>query len=180
MNLTIPLSSIFRPVVNLFTATFNSPTPGVYDWAVAANTDQAVMTLTGHNLYYLALMNFSATVDEASYLENIATAPRVQFRSGQNKAALFGGSYPLAKFLTNNAIGAFFSSPQKSDTLTATFTGVLNQSASLISFPTITAALAMNVFEITDRKFIDEFHGISMDGLPVTSVTVPSEFDGRI
>ncbi len=180
MTLIIPRNSIFRPVVNTFLATFNSPTPGKYDWGVAANVDQAVMTLAGHNLYYLALMNFSATVDEGSFLQNISTAPRVQFRSGQNKSALFGGSYPLAKYLINNSIGAFFSSPQKSDTLTATFTGVLNQDATLISFPTITAVLAMNVFEITDQDFISEYHGRKKAGEPMPSVVIPPEFDKRI
>ncbi len=180
MNLTIPRNSIFRPVVNTFLATFNTPTAGKYDWNVAANIDQAVMTLAGHNLYYLALMNFSATVDEGDFLQNISTAPRVQFRSGQNKAALFGGSYPLAKYLVNNSIGSFFSSPQKSDTLTATFTGVLNQNAALISFPTITAVLAMNVFEIIDRDFINEYNGMKKTGEPMINVVIPPEFDKRI
>lgn len=180
MSLIIPRNSIFRPVVNTFVATFNTPTAGKYDWGLAANVDQAVMTLAGHNLYYLALMNFSATVDEAAFLQNISTAARVQFRSGQNKAALFGGSYPLVKYLVNNSIGAFFSSPQKADTLTATFTGVLNQDASLISYPTITAVLQMNIFEITDQDFISEYHGRKKAGEPMPNAIIPQEFDKRI
>ncbi len=179
MNLAIPRNSIFRPVVNLFTATFNSPTLGYYSFTGGAAQD--VLQINGHNLFYIASMNFSLTIPESDFVENIVTTPKVQFSGKQSGLALGGivQPYPLVKYLTDNQIGAFFWSKQEKDTLSALFTGLLSQNAALISFPTITAILQMNIFEITDTNFIKEFHGLTQGHQPVNQVSIPANFDRR-
>lgn len=125
-------------------------------------------------------MNFSATVPENSFLENISTTPKIQLSMDQNSESLYGGAYPVAKYLVNNEISAFFWSRQDKDRLTGTFTGILNQNASLIPFATVTAVVAMNTYEITDRKFIEEFFHIQKVGEQIADVHIPNELDRRI
>ena len=180
MVLKIPIDSLFRPTVNLFTATFNTPAPGQYDFGVAANADQAVLPINGTNLFYISIANFSATVPESAFLENIATTPQIRFLTTQNKKPLYGGTYPLAKYLVTNEVGTFFESKQGNDTLTATFTGLLNQNASLLPFGTITAVVALNIWEISDRGFIDQFHHIEKTPKQISQIQVPVEFEKRV
>jgi hypothetical protein len=179
-ELVIPRDSIFRPVVNLFTATFNNPTLGKYNWGVAANQKQEVLKINYQNLFFISTMNFSSTVPESAFLENIETTPKVQFVMDQNNESMYGGAYPLVKYLTDNDISAFFWSRQADDILTATFTGQLGQNASLIAFNTVIAVLALNTYEITDKAFIENFFHMQKTGEQISNVVVPSSLERRI
>lgn len=176
----IPKDSIFRPTTNLFTGTFNNPLLGGYDFKIAANTLQTVLPMTKSNLYLISIINFSATCPESAFLENISTIPQLRFYTKQNKKPLYGGQYPLARYLVNNEVGTFFESPQSDDTLLASFEGTLNQSASLIPFASITVVVALNIWEITDRAFINAYHKIKTLDQGKTTITIPSQFESRV
>lgn len=180
MNLQLPADSFFRPTVNLFTGKFNAPTLGVYDFGVAANRLQPVLPLTSSNLYFISIINFSATCPQPAFIENIAQVPQLRFYTKQNGKPLYGGQYPLANFLVNNEVGTFFVVGQADDTLLATFDCVLNQSASLIPFAAITVVCAFNIWEIKDRKFIDSYHKIKPLNPGQKISVVPPIFDGRV
>jgi len=181
MIIQIPKDSVFRPTVNLFTATFNNPTLGKYDFGVAANTLQDVMQVNHTNLFYIEGMNVSATVLETAYIENLSTVPKVQFFLKKNAQALFGGAYPIGKYLQPNEISAFFSGDQVGDTLQATVTGVLNQNANMIQYGSVTIVLALNIFEISDPKFIAEFKKITNNGPnQISDVQIPFGLERRI
>jgi len=179
-SLVIPRDSIFRPVVNLFTATFNTPTLGKYNWGVPANQKQEVLKINYQNLFYISTMNFSATVPESAFLENIEITPKVQFVMDQNNESMYGGAYPLVKYLHDNDISAFFWSRQADDILTATFTGQLGQNASMIAFSSVIAVLALNTYEITDKAFIEKFFHIQKMGEQISNVVVPPSLERRI
>jgi len=179
-ELTIPRDSIFRPVVNLFTANFNAPTLGKYNWGVAENKKQRVLNNNYHHLFYISTMNFSATVPESAFLENIEITPKVQFVMDQNNESMYGGAYPLVKYLHDNDISAFFWSRQADDILTATFTGQLGQNASMIAFSSVIAILALNTYEITDKAFIEKFFHIQKQGEQISNVIVPPSLERRI
>lgn len=177
----IPSDSFFLPSVNLFTATFNTPTAGQYDWGIAANVAQEVQGISPGFLYFISIMNFGATINEGDYLENISTIPRVQLLLSKSGKNLYGAGYPIANYLKNNDISAFFWTTVKDDGLAATFTGVLNQSAALAGVATITAHVSLNCFQIQNRKYIDQFFGITGEdsGKPGI-IAIPRELDRRI
>ena len=180
-TINLPKSSIFRPTVNLFTGIFNNPLLGGYDFNTPLNTLKTVLPITKSNLYLISIINFSATCPESAFLENISEIPQLRFYTKQNAKPLYGGQYPLAKYLVNNEVGTFFDSPQSDDVLLASFVGILNQSASLIPFPQLTVVVALNIWEITDRKFINEFKNIpnSLPGEKI-QIKIPARFEGRI
>ncbi len=179
-QLVIPRDSIFRPVVNLFTASFNSPTLGKYNWGVTANVKQTVLNINPQNLFFISTMNFSATVPESAFLENIETTPKIQFVMDQNSESMYGGAYPVAKYLGDNDISAFFWSRQADDILTATFTGQLGQNASMIAFSSVIAVVALNTYEITDKDFIERFFHIQKTGEQISNVVIPTGLERRI
>ena len=160
---TLPDSSMFLPTANIFEATYNTPTLGFYDFGKAANSLQAVQGISPGFLYFIGLMNFGASMGEPVYLENISTIPRVQFYTKRSGKSLYGGGYPLTKYLPGNDVSAFAWTSEKDDEISATFTGILSQNASLSGVPSIRAQVSLNIYQIMDRAFIKKFFNLAGD-----------------
>jgi len=179
--LSIPSNSFFIPAVNLFTADFNAPTVGYYDWAVAANTNQEILGISPGFLYYLSIMNFGATVPEGDFLANVSTIPKIQFSTRLTGKSLYGGGYPIANYLKNNDISAFFWTTQRDDALLGTFTGALTQNAALAGVPSITSHVSLNLFQIVEKPFIDKFFNVTKaDQKSAGAIVLGPEWDKRI
>lgn len=177
----LPDDSLFLPTVNLFSADFNVPTVGFYDWGVAANTNQNVLGISPGFLYYISIINFGASINEGTFLENVATIPRVQFLTKLSGKGLYGGGYPIANYLKNNDISAFFWTAQQNDALVATFTGTLGQNASLAGVPSVRAHVSLNIFQIVDKAFIAKFFGLTgADGSKAGAIKLPETWERRI
>jgi hypothetical protein len=175
----IPASSILRPTSNLFTATFNTPTAGKYNWGVSANTDVEILKISPGNLYVIRIVNFGATVDEGDFLENVETIPKISMSLLKAGKAVFGGPFPFVNYLKNNEVIGFFWTPFRDDQLLGTFTGQLGQNASLAGVSSITAHVSLNIFEITDQDYINKFRGIE-PAAAGARVGVPPELERRI
>lgn len=173
----LPRETYFRPTLNIFAATYNSPTIGFYDFGIAANTQQEVLPLNPGSLYFVSLINFGANIDPAAYFGNLATTPKLDLRLKQGNAQVFGAAYALGSYLVNNEISAFFWTTQESDTLVATMSGTLSQNADLSGITDITARVAFNIYEITDRAYITKFMG----NLPAAEnmTTLPDDLKER-
>lgn len=177
----LPDDSLFLPTVNLFTADFNVPTVGFYDWGVAANIGQEVLGISPGFLYFMSIINFGATVDEGTFLQNVNTIPRVQFLTKLSNKGLFGGGYPIANYLKSNDLSAFFWTSQNDDTLIATFTGLLGQNAALAGVPSITAHVSLNIFQIVDKPYISKFFGqTGADPSKAGAIKLAPEWERRV
>jgi len=178
INIKIPHSSIFRPIVKRFTATCGTPSLWKYDFGTAANQNVKILPISQGNLFYISLLNFSASISESAFLENIESDPQIVFLTKQNGINVFGGPQPLIKYLPQNEVSSFFRSRQRGDELTGTATGVLTQSGSLVGPDAITIALALNVWEITDQDWIRAFDRIPKD--QIGEVEIPWDIQKRI
>ena len=65
---------------NVFSGAFNVPTPGVYDFGIAANTDQVVIDLNPKYFYLIDKVSISASIPEGVFLESYNTVPEMTFR----------------------------------------------------------------------------------------------------
>lgn len=178
MQVTIPRSSIFRPIVKKFVASFGNPTVGQYNFDVAANRNVSLMPINYGNLFFISFLNFSASIPENAYLENVVRVPQLLFLTKQNAINIFGGPQPFVKYLPQNEVNAFFRSRQKNDFLTGTFTGALEQSASLVGPSQVIAVVSANLFEIQDQKWIREFEDIPSG--EVSEIVIPQDVQRRI
>jgi hypothetical protein len=155
---TVPKDSRFIQVVGRFAAAFNVPTPGVYDFGIAANTcavlfDQVIKS----NIYMIDSYSFSATIQEGQYLEAINTLPQIQLQRQVDQQVIFSKPLPLVNYIdAAQSIGYFFT-PRKDDALVATFSGILNQTAPLVGIASITAQVSFNIYEIIDSSWIKSF-----------------------
>jgi len=154
---TLPDGSRFIPTVNRFSATFNVPTLGKYNFAVAANTGQELLKLVAGRVYFIERMNFGATVDEGDFLLSIDTLPELILRYQITGERLFTKPFHVVNYIDNQELILFFSTARINDTVLIDFTGILNQVPNFIGINTIQAQVSFNIYEIANQQWIRDF-----------------------
>lgn len=180
---SLPRGTYFRPCAGIFEAIYNSPTLGVYDFNVDGNTSVELLPLSNSNIYFLAYLSFSATIDPSAYLENIETIPSLNLKTKLAGGQLYGQGLPLVTYLQQSEIAIFFWTEQQNDVLISDFRGVLGQNSSLTGVPTITAQVSLGIHEITDADFIAKIKGMAPklgDNSKANFLSVPAAFKERI
>ena len=155
---TIPQSSLFVQTLNIFEATFNTPTLGRYNFGIPANTDVSVLKLTRASVYLIQSYSLSATVGEADFLESINIVPQLFLRTKINAKNIYKKPLPQAGYFDGVEAIGYFLSPQGDDELLLSCTGVLNQIAAMVGISSIKIQTTLNIQEIVDTKWINQFH----------------------
>jgi hypothetical protein len=153
-------TSRFRDRSVRFTATFNAPTVGVYDFAIAANTGVFLMAITTFPVYLIDQFYVSATVNEGPFVEALtADLLRVQLRRGSDGQAVFPEPIPTIKYSDGAPCAAYFVGAKINDTLIVDCLGQLSQPASLVGVATITLQVGFRMYEIVDNEWIQRYRG---------------------
>lgn len=158
---TLPKDSRFRQTVNRFTATFNTPSLGQYNFEVPANTLQSVLPLDNKLVYFIDSMSFSADITEGSYLTNIDTFPECQLFYKQGNRVVYVKPIPLVQYYDGVSTDTFAFSTMAQDgqidELQISMRGILNQNASLVGVGEINAQVSFNIFEVINQEWINNF-----------------------
>lgn len=154
---SIPKTARFRQVVNTFVATFNVPALGQYDFGVAGNTGQAVIDLEPNSIYFLDRVNVGGTIEEGEFLNAVATFPRLRFRYLIENPAVYPAPLPIVNYIDNQEVSAWVWSDKSNDSLVADLTGVLNQTPFLVGVGTVTLAVQLNLYQISESAFVSAF-----------------------
>lgn len=154
----IPSNSRYRDRSVRFTATFNVPTLGRYNFAVAANTGVLLMPLSTFPVYLVDSIYVSATVDEAAFVQALdADLVRVQLRRSSDGQAVFSEPVPTVKYAEGQTCAAYFQGAQQQDALVIDCLGQLTQPAPLIGVAAITLQVGFRIYEITDNDWITRY-----------------------
>jgi len=140
---------------NRFAATFNAPTLGQYDFGVAANTRQVVITpLNPNYVYMIDRVSFSASIDEGVYLRSINTLPQFRLFLTQTQWGVYPRPLPAVNYKDNLEWRFWFWTEKSGENLEVTLTGALNQVAETVGVPTIYANLSFVVYEENNADII--------------------------
>jgi len=154
---TIPKSSNYLQTVTRFTANFNVPAPGQYDFNTAANTGIVILEMNPHSVYFIDKINFSTTTPEEVFFSAVNTVPTATLRKSKDKGVIYQRPLPLVSYLKANEAIAFFWTRQNDDSLIVDFRGILDQPAPLVGVPTIKAQLQLDIYQIMDENWIQLF-----------------------
>jgi len=158
-----PGTQFYQPLAR-FTADFNSPLVGGYDWDVAANTDQNLMEIRKNHLYLVERYSFSATINEGVFLAAVLTVPTVGVRiPTESNRLIHPNPIPLVNYIDGLETMMYAYSDQD-QYLTATFRGQLSQTADLVGISEVTAQVQFNIYEIKNGAWIENFLGRTHDG----------------
>lgn len=112
---------------NIFSAVFNSPTVGKYDYNIAANRDQEVIELFPGSTYLIDKIAVGGTVSEDVYNSSIDVIPEITFKRKVDKNPIYKKPFQIVKYMENSDLVAFATSEKQTDFLTMTLTGLLIQ-----------------------------------------------------
>jgi len=140
---------------NQFVATFNVPTPGQYDYGIAANQNQVMIARLNPNFVYLIdRVSFSASVPEGVYLESVNVQPQFRLSLRQTQYGIYPRPLPGVNYKDNLEWRFWFWTEKHNDQLLVTLTGSLNQVAATVGVAAITANLSLVVYEENNLDII--------------------------
>lgn len=161
-----PGTQFYQPVVR-FTALFNAPLVGGYDFNVAGNTDIPFQFTRKNHLYLIERYSFSTTVNEGDFLDNVITVPTLAVKIPQESNRLIHPNpIPLINYIDGLETLIYAYSVQDQN-LTGTFRGQINQGAALVGLPSIVAQVQFNIYEIKNKDWIEHFLGRTQGGQAV-------------
>lgn len=155
---TIPQDSRFIQTVNRFTANFNVPTLGSYNFENGTN---ALVTVLGglqkNHIYMIEKYSFSADIAEGVFLEATTNICTFQLSRAIDSQVIYQVPIPLINYADGLACIGYFWAAQENDRLVATFRGLLGQPPALVGDPAVIAQVTLNIYEIVDTDWIQEF-----------------------
>lgn len=159
---TIPQDSRYLSALVRYTATFNNPTLGKYDFTIPANEYQLVLgNIHKNNVYIIERHSFSASISEADFLLSIEVVPTLQLfmnLDGMNqKIPIYTLPLPMVNYIDGAESIAYFVSPRDADSLVATFRGRLGQPPSMVGLLTVVCQVSLDVYEVTDSVWIKNY-----------------------
>jgi len=151
----IPKRSVLIPTVNRFSANFNFPAVGQYDFGVAANIRVPVFPAVRGMVYWLDRISFTATADEGVYLSAISTMPLLDLIWEQDGTRIFARSFPLVNYRDGQEINTVCESTKGNEQVLATVSGVLNQVPALVGVDPVTIQISLEVYQVFDLNWIN-------------------------
>lgn len=159
IRLNLPLRDTYPHVTgNSFTATFNLPTVGLFDFEIAANENIKILDMVPTSLYFIERISFGTNMGSEAYNESIVTIPNIQFLTLKTLKPALLNTQPFVVYFNNFETIAVVSTKQDPDELLGTFRGQLKQVAATAGWPSVTANISFNIYEVQNKTWIDLFY----------------------
>lgn len=139
---------------NRFVATFNVPTPGEYDFGIAANRNQTVLALNPNYVYLIDRVSFSASIDEGVYLGAVNAQPTFRLRY-RNSTLTYPAGLPAVNYKDDLEFNFWFWTTKTNDELLITLTGSLLQTPPLVGVPTVAAQISYVIYQENNLRVIE-------------------------
>lgn len=154
--ITYPLPRRIRyiPAAAIFTAVFNVPTAGKYDFA--GQSKIFIPLMQANSPYLIDSISIGGNISGENYLDAIETVPVFNLRKSLASEAILQ-PIPIAGYEKDRQIVHFFKTGVNNCGLIADVAGVLKQTPDLIGLASITLSITLTIHLIEDRDFEKEF-----------------------
>jgi hypothetical protein len=158
LQYSIPKTSIYLQTANIFTASFNVPVPGFYDFNIPANQNRNVLQMDKNAVYLINKITIGGSIAQESYLQNMVVVPSIVLKYSTEFQRVYNLSIPVVQYVDGLEAVAWFWTEKLNEMLTMTIdTGRLSQDAILIGVPSVSLNVTLSIFEIKDNGFIQSF-----------------------
>jgi hypothetical protein len=133
----------------IFTAPFNVPTPGKYDFTnTPACQNVSVLELQPNSVYFIDRMSAGGNITEEQFLESIDSFPLLYLKKSIRIQNVYMLPIPIANYFDGNETSAWVWSDKKDDFLQFSFQGVLNQLPSMVGIASVKMQVTLNIFAV--------------------------------
>jgi len=149
MSIIQPIShkAKFIPTDSKFTAAFNSPLIGGYDFNIPANQGVQVLKLVPTAIYYIDKLSIGANIDREDFLGAIQTVPLLTFKFMLGNEIVYSQSLPIVQLYEQKEATVFFKTQKEGNWLTLSMTGQLIQTANLVGIDPIVLDVSLSIYQ---------------------------------
>lgn len=151
----IPRRIRYIPASGIFTAAFNVPTVGSFDF----NGQYLVLveTLLPNTVYLIDSFSLSGNVASEDFLNSILSVPSLSLMKTLEKEAIFDRPMQIHNYFTDRQIVMFFKTGNNKTGLAATLTGNLNMIPAFVGTASISLSINFSLHAIDESGFEKEF-----------------------
>jgi len=160
INFQIPTQSRYISTSTIFTAQFNVPTPGQYDFNVPANQNVQVQELEPNVVYLIERMSVGGTISEGDFLSSIVTFPILTIRRSISNQIVYKKPFPIVNYADGIETAAFIHSDKGGDQLTLSFVGSLLQLPSMVGLAEVKMQISLSIYAIDSGYFNAAFRDV--------------------
>jgi len=162
----LPHNARYIPTSSVFTATFNTPTLGKYDFNSSGNQNTVILpNLDTNSIYIIADMQVGGNIPQEEYLAAINTTPFIRLKTKVTKEIVYASVIPVVLYSQSKDITAYVHSDKGGDQLVADMQGILNQTSYLLGLPSVSISITFSIFAMDSRDYNEYFRGVSQDTL---------------
>jgi len=147
----LPRRIRYIPASAIFTAAFNVPTPGKYDFN---NQIQIfVPRLLPNTVYMIDAFSVAGNVSSEDFLAALDVVPTLAIQKTLNNEQIFDGPIQIGNYCTDRQIVHFFKTGANNTGINATLQGRLNQIPAFIGLPAISLSINLSIHAIDEAGF---------------------------
>jgi len=157
----IPQQSRYIATSTIFTASYNAPTPGRYDFDVPTNQNLAVIELQPGVVYLLERYSSGGTLSENSFLESIDIFPELTIKRSLSGQIIYQRPIPIVNYADGIESSAWiFSDLGSNDFLTLSLSGSLKQLPVMVGIAEVKLQLGLSIYAIDSAYYNTAFRDV--------------------
>lgn len=157
----IPTQSRFISTSTIFTAQFNVPTPGRYDFNVPANQNISVIELLPGVVYLIERISTGGTLGENLFLESIDLFPELVIRRSLSGEIVYQRPIPIVNYADGIECSAWiFSDLGNLDNITLSLSGSLVQLPAMVGIGEVRLQVGLSIYGIDSAYYNTSFRDV--------------------
>jgi len=147
----LPKKIRFIPASAIFTAIFNAPTIGKYDFY--GQQKVFISKLLPNTIYLIDSFSIAGNIAQEDFLSSINIVPLLNLRKTLNNENIFDVPIQIQNYSTDRQIVHFFKTGLDNCGLCANLTGLLNQTPAIIGIPSISLSINFSLHAVDASDF---------------------------
>ncbi|MGB7569592.1 MAG: hypothetical protein WBM07_17140 [Chitinivibrionales bacterium] len=150
----IPKKIRFNPASAIFTATYNTPTLGKYDFN--GQKQVFVAKLLPRTAYLIDNVSIGGNISSENYLGAIENLPSLVLQKSRGTGAgeaIFESSLKILGFSNDRQVAVFFETGANNIDLVATLSGTLLQTAELFGVTAVKLSISFSIYVIDEVSY---------------------------
>ena len=149
----IPQQSRFISTSTVFVSTFNVPTPGRYDFNVAANQNVNVIELQKNVVYLIERLSFGGNISEIEFLSSIVDFPLLSIKRSVSSEIVYQRPLPIVNYADGIETAAWIHSDKQNDFLTFSLSGLLLQTPAMVGLVNVKIQVTASIYAIDSAYY---------------------------
>lgn len=157
----IPQQSRYISTSTIFTAQFNVPTPGQYDFNVPGNQNINVIELKPGVVYLIERLSTGGTLPEGTFLESIATFPELTIKRSVSAQIVYQKPFPIVNYADGIEAAAWvISDIGNNDNLSLSLIGSLKQLPAMVGMAEVKLQVSLSIYAIDSAYYNAAFRDV--------------------